>query len=155
MKNKLFTGIVALLALAACNQNPKEKAPAEYPVNDPQLGNVTTDTSSFKLTKDEQCYMAHVKNDSAFLSLKEVNGEIKGRLWYKFAEKDNSKGDVIGKLDKDTIKLSYTFGSEGVKGNQMPIKLSYKNGNLYEVYGDKPAEEGKGFIYVKSDCRKF
>jgi hypothetical protein len=154
MKNKLFTGIVVLLMVSACNQNPKE-APAEYPVNDPQLGNVTTDTSSFKLTNDKQCFMAHLKKDSAFLSLTEENGQIKGRLWYKFAEKDNSKGDLVGKLDKDTLKLNYTFASEGVKGNQMPIKLSYKNGNLYEVYGDKPAEEGKGFIFVKSDCRSF
>ncbi|OAQ38171.1 hypothetical protein A5893_15340 [Pedobacter psychrophilus] len=155
MKNKLFTGFVALLSLAACNQNQKKDAPAEYPVNDPQLGNVTTDTSAFKLSNDEQCFMAHLKKDSAFLSLREENGEIKGKLWYKFAEKDNSKGDLTGKLDKDTLKLNYTFASEGVKGNEMPIKLSYKNGNLYEVYGDKPAEEGKGFIYVKSDCRNF
>ena len=155
MKNKLLIGMVVLLAVAACNQNPKEKAPAEYPVNDPQLGNVTTDTSSFKLITNEQCFMAHLKKDSAFLSLKEENGQIKGRLWYKFAEKDNSKGDLTGKMEKDTLKLNYIFAAEGVKDNQMHIKLFYKNGNLYEVYGDKPAQEGKGFIYVKSDCRSF
>ncbi len=155
MKNILFTGIISFFALFACNQNQKEKTPAEYPVNDPQLGNVTIDTSSLKLSGDEQCYMAHLKKDSAFISLKEENGKIKGRLWYKFAEKDNSKGDLTGKMDKDTLKLNYTFAAEGVKGNQMPMKLFYKNGNLYEIYEDKPAEEGKGFIYVKSECRKF
>jgi len=155
MKNKLFTGIVALLALAACNQNPKEKAPAEYPVNDPQLGNVTTDTSSLKLTNDEQCFTAHLKKDSAFLSLKEENGEIKGRLWYKFAMKDNSKGDLVGKMDKDTLKLNYTFAAEGIKGNQMAIKIFYKNGNIYELHSDKPSEQEERFIYIKSDCKKF
>ncbi len=151
MKNKVFTGIVLLFALAACNQNQTKEAPAEYPVNDPQLGNVMTDTSRLSLSDETQCYTAFVKTDSAFLSIQETNGEVTGKLWYKFAEKDNSKGNVKGTLDNDTLKLTYTFDAEG-KTSKMPIKLSHKDGNLYENYD---GGESGGFVFVKSKCRDY
>lgn len=55
MKNNLLTGIVLLFALTACNQNQTKEPPAEYPVNDPQLGNVMTDTSRLTLSAVAQC----------------------------------------------------------------------------------------------------
>lgn len=151
MKTNLITGIVLMFAVAACNQNGAKQPPAEYPANDPLLGNVTTDTSRLGLSDEITCYTAHIKKDSAFLSLQESGGEVTGNLWYKFAEKDNSKGSLKGTLVNDTLKLNYTFQSEGTT-SEMPLKLSHKNGNLYEV--NEESDDG-GFIFVKSDCRDF
>lgn len=92
-----------------------------------------------------------MKKDSAFLSLTEKNGEVTGKLWYKFAEKDNSKGDVKGTLKNDTLKLNYVFKAEGTT-SETPLKFSHKDGNLYEVLEDG---ESGNFVFVKSDCRDF
>ncbi|MBK0383504.1 hypothetical protein I5M32_11100 [Pedobacter sp. SD-b] len=154
MKRKLFTGIVLLLAVAACNQNQK-KPTAEYPTVEPMQGSVDSDVKELKLTAAGQCYTATLKKDSAFLSLKKVNDKVTGKLWYKFAEKDNTKGDLQGTMDKDTLKLNYTYSSEGKDGSKMPVNLLYKNGSLYEVYNGKPVEENNGFIYIVSDCKEF
>ena len=120
-------------------------------MNDPQLGNITTDTSSHSLSDQPLCYTAFVKTDSAFLSLKESNGEVTGKLWYKFGEKDKSKGDLKGTLVNDTLKLNYTFKAEGTT-SEMPITFSQKNGNLYEVH---EGGTSGGFVFVKSEYRDF
>nr|MBC7614085.1 hypothetical protein [Pseudopedobacter sp.] len=148
MKIKLITTAVLLMGLAACNQtNHKEETS-----NDSLLTNTTTD--SLTLNENVQCYTASLKNDSAFLSLKNTNGKIEGKLWNKFYEKDNSKGTLSGTIENDTLKLNYTFNAEG-STSERPIKLLMKGNKIYEVYGNEIAEEGKGFIFVTSDCREF
>ncbi|MEO5912306.1 MAG: hypothetical protein ABIP95_15575 [Pelobium sp.] len=154
MKTKLLSSAFLLLAIVACNQNPSKEAPKDYPINDPQLGNITTDTTSPLIGKNEKCFMASLKTDSAFLSISEDNNQIKGRLWYKFFEKDNNKGDLSGTMVGDTLKLDYTFNSEGVTSKR-PLKMLIQNGTIVEVYGNEPAEKGKGFIFKRSDCRDF
>jgi uncharacterized protein YcfL len=150
MKTINFLSIISLFALIACNQTP----PKEYPVNDPQLGNITTDTTSFSLSNDEQCFLAFAKKDSAFLSLTQEDGKILGKLWYKFYEKDQAKGTLTGTQNQDTLNLTFNFNAEGVS-SEMPLKLYYKDGNLYEIHDDKLSEEGKGFIFVKTDVCKL
>jgi hypothetical protein len=150
MKAIKFLCIVLLFAAVACNQTP----PKEYPVNDPLLGNITTDTTSFSLTNDEQCFLAFVKKDSAFLSLKQKEKKISGKLWYKFYEKDQAKGTISGTQNKDTLNLTFYFNAEGVS-SEMPLKLYYKDGNLYEIHDNKLSEEGQGFIFIKTeDCKQ-
>ena len=154
MKIKSFASIVLLLAVAACNQNKEKKAPTEYPVNDPLLGNVTTDTSHVELGENEQCFMAHVKKDSAFISIKKIGPKVAGKLWYKFYEKDNAKGTFTGTMNQDTLNLDYTFSAEG-STSERPIKMLFENGGLYEINGNEVTKESQGFVYVKSECRNF
>ncbi|MBU0696136.1 MAG: hypothetical protein KKE39_06370 [Bacteroidetes bacterium] len=148
MKSKLITTAVLLIGLAACNQTNHQEGTSK----DSLLINTTTD--SFTLNENVQCYTASLKNDSAFLSLKSTDGKIEGKLWNKFYEKDNSKGTLSGTIENDTLKLNYTFNAEG-STSERPIKLLIKGDKIYEVYGNEVAEEGKGFVFVKSDCREF
>jgi hypothetical protein len=87
MKAIKFLCIVLLFAAVACNQTP----PKEYPVNDPLLGNITTDTTSFSLTNDEQCFLAFVKKDSAFLSLKQEEKKYRVNYGTSFTRKIKQK----------------------------------------------------------------
>lgn len=148
MKIKHITTVVLLMGLAACNQTDSKQGTAK----DSLL--TSTSTDSLILNKNIQCYNASLKNDSAFLSLKNTNGKIEGKLWNKFYEKDNSKGTLSGTMENDTLKLNYTFNAEG-STSERPIKMVIKGNKIYEVYGNETAKEGKGFIYVKSDCREF
>src|SRR6476659_10299788 len=127
MKTTLFASAILLLAIASCNQTQQKTNPEEYPVNDPLLGNITTDTVNSVLTENEKCFTAALKNDSAFLKLKNVDGKVEGKLWNKFAEKDNSKGTLSGTMVGDTINLNYTFNAEG-STSERPIKMLIKDG---------------------------
>lgn len=132
MKTKLLSTAFLLLAIVACNQNPSKEAPKDYPVNDPQLGNITTDTTSSLIGKNERCFMATLKTDSFFLSLsKNDDGKISGKLWLKYYEKDNNKGDLAGVMNADTLNLKYTFSSEG-STSERPIKLLIQDGKIVD-----------------------
>jgi hypothetical protein len=149
MKIKHLALAVLLMTLAACHQTDHKEETAK---DSPLTGSTSTD--SLILNENIQCYTASLKNDSAFLSLKNTDGKIEGKLWNKFYEKDNSKGTLSGTMKNDTLKLIYTFNAEG-STSERPIKMVMKGNKIYEIYGDKMAEEGKGFIYVKSGCKEF
>lgn len=141
--NYTITAIV-LMALVGCNQSGN--------TNDSLSTSIPTD--SITTNKSIQCYTASLKNDSAFLSLKNIDGKIEGKLWYKFAEKDNSKGLLSGIMDNDTLKLNYIFNSEG-STSERPLKMLLKEDGVYEIYGNELANSKTGFIYKSSDCKDF
>jgi hypothetical protein len=99
----------------------------------------------------QTCFMGTNSKDSVFISLENNLGTIIGKLWYKNFEKDNSFGDVIGNKNGDTLKLNYTFQSEG-KTSEREIFFIYKDGNLIEGIGDYKEDGNRSFY---SDDRKI
>lgn len=155
MKTHFISFLWVLLAIVACNQsnnNTDNSDSVDQEIDDKD--SVVVEKSTLVLSEVEQCYTANVKTDSAFLSLKQNNDKIDGRLWYKFAEKDNSKGKLNGYLKNDTLTLNYIFNAEG-STSEMPIKLFYKEGKFYEVHNNVVNDSENGFIYSKSDCKEF
>ena len=142
----LFT--LFIIGLAACNQNTKTNTTG----SEKKDTVAATDTKLSFLNEREKCFMAFVGKDSAFLSLIK-NGEIiSGDLIYQFSEKDNTKGNLNGTLNGDTLNLDYTFQSEGITSKR-PLKFLIAKDRIIEIYGSAKDKEGKGFIYNSSDCK--
>ncbi|MGA9213471.1 hypothetical protein [Kaistella sp.] len=83
----------------------------------------------------QTCYMQATNKDSIFISLEDNLGTITGKLRYKNFEKDRSTGDIIGNQNGDTLKLVYTFESEGITSDR-EIYFLKKEGKLFEAIGE-------------------
>ncbi|WP_228414539.1 hypothetical protein [Chryseobacterium sp. SNU WT5] len=83
----------------------------------------------------QTCYMEAISKDSVFLSLDDNLGTITGKMRYKNFEKDSSFGDVAGIQNADTLKLMYTFESEG-KTSDREIYFLRKGDKLMEATGE-------------------
>ncbi|WP_304342758.1 hypothetical protein [Chryseobacterium koreense] len=94
----------------------------------------------------QTCFMANTEKDSIFLTLDDNLGTFTGKLRYKNFEKDSSFGDIVGNQNGDTLKLNYTFQSEGMTSEREIFYLR-KDGNLIEGIGDHKTE-GKREVYA-------
>lgn len=111
------------------------------------------------------CYMQASGKDTLFVQLMDNLGTVTGKMHYKNFQKDSSFGDVMGSKDGDTIKLDYTFQSEGTTSTRQVWFLE-KDGALHEGIGDLNAEgtgysdpekvkyEG-GHVLQSADCNGF
>ena len=109
------------------------------------------------------CYAVISEKDSAFLSYEDNLGTITGKLHYKNYEKDSSKGDFSGLMNGDTLKVTYTFQSEGSTSNREIWFL--KNGDELlegigkydekgEIYADgKTVTFENGHTFKSTDCK--
>ena len=71
---------------------------------------------------------------------------VTGKLSYKFYEKDSNKGEIVGKLNGDTLLADYKFMSEGQLSTRQVVFL-IKNNVAKEGYGKM--EEKNGMIVFK------
>jgi hypothetical protein len=62
----------------------------------------------------ETCYWQVLKRDTFIASLVQNGNSITGKLSFDNFEKDGSSGSVTGRIYGDTIKLWYSFQSEGM-----------------------------------------
>lgn len=97
------------------------------------------------------CFTGTSGKDSLFLSYEDNLGTIIGKLSYKNVEKDNSKGEIAGLMDGDTLKVTYTFDGEGTTSDR-EIWFLRKNQNLIEGIGKYDAE---GVHYSDTKNIKF
>ncbi len=113
----------------------------------------------------ETCYMQATGKDTVFLKVSDNLGTIIGKMHYKNFEKDSSYGDVSGLMDGDTLKLDYTFQSEGTTSTR-EIWFLVKGGELMEGIAayDETGERYKNPIDIKysgghvlktADCKNF
>ena len=58
----------------------------------------------------------------------------------KNSEKDSNKGDLTGFKSGDTLKLTYTFASEGKTGNKNDMYFIQTKDGLAEGIGGRDAE---------------
>ena len=115
---------------------------------------------------EQSCYLGVTGKDSVFISLDDNLGTFTGKMRYKKKKKDSSLGDLIGTKNGDTLKLSYTFASEGTT-SEREIYFLMKDDNLTEAIGDHKMESNKdlyantsklkytGQVLKKSDCKNF
>lgn len=95
----------------------------------------------------QTCYMAAVKNDSVFISLEDNLGTLTGKMRYKNFEKDSSYGTLVGFKNADTLKLMYTFESEGTT-SEREIYFVLKGDKLLEATGPYTSDNGSKSVYT-------
>lgn len=74
--------------------------------------------SATALDEGRQCYRFVQGRDTINLSIIETDGKVKGRLAYRFYEKDKSSGTLEGVMKGDTLFANYAFTSEGTLSNR-------------------------------------
>lgn len=114
----------------------------------------------------QNCYLGVTGKDSVYVSLDDNLGTFTGKMRYKNFEKDSSMGDLMGTKNGDTLKLNYTFASEGMTSDR-EIYFLMKDGKLVEGIGDHKVEGDKdsyadpaqikyiGQELEKADCKNF
>lgn len=91
------------------------------------------------------CYLHVLKRDTLALNLQQTGNTVSGKLSFDNFEKDGSSGPVTGTIDKDTVKLIYSFQSEGMH-------------SVMEVYFkivDNALIHGIGEVATKSDTTYY
>lgn len=142
---------IAFLMSCGNNKSTNQEDNFNYPTTDPLLNAKKTESGPDTLAYGKQCFLAHIRKDSAFLNLDRNGNNISGTLHYKFREKDNSKGNLTGTIQGDTLVLNYTFSSEGTE-SERPIRFVYEKGNIYEVYDKKRPSRDSAFIFLPVEC---
>lgn len=106
--------------------------------------------------KDNQnyCYLNVTGKDSLILKYRISNGNVSGKLMYKNFEKDSSTGDVTGKASGDTLKLNYTFASEGMT-SEREIYFLQDSGVLLEGIGEYANSNSSVQKYVSGKSVNF
>lgn len=147
--------IVLLITVVSCNKNDSTKN-KKLTVPDSLISN---DKPNFKIDKiPEDCYLQIVGKDSTAIHLVDNLGTFSGKMAVKNSEKDSSSGDLSGFKNEDTLKLTYSFDSEGVN-SERSIYFLQKDGELIEGIGDYKQPKSLKFEdknpYKKIDCSKI
>lgn len=157
---KILPLFVITLATVSCT---KEKSSN---VQDVGQDSMTVNSSDFAVEPlPENCYVAASGKDSVFMKVINNLGTVNGQLYYKNYQKDSSSGEIIGVQDGDTLKVDYTFQSEGTTSTR-EIWFLIKDGKVSEGIGKSNAEgtayadyktvkyEG-GHEFSSVDCKKI
>ena len=143
MKNFILSAFIVLFAMS-CEKKSSETV--DTSTTPPDSVTVPETNEPVESSTLQTCYMTNTKQDSVFVMLDDNLGTITGKMYYKNFEKDSSIGDVVGSKSGDTLKLNYTFQSEGTTSDR-EIYFLQKGGNLIEGIGDHK-EEGNKVIYA-------
>ncbi|WP_185146643.1 hypothetical protein [Chryseobacterium sp.] len=150
MKN-YFVAAALLMTALACEKKSTEKI--NTATTPPDSVVVPETNEPLESSTRQSCYIGAVGKDSVFMSIDDNLGTITGKLRYKNFEKDSSFGDVAGSQNGDTLKLFYTFQSEGMTSNR-EIYFLRKDGNLLEGIGEQKTE-GNDAVYINPSKLKF
>lgn len=101
-----------LLLLLACNNTG---SPADTNGSRSTDTSDTTQTAPATKTDVSGCYLRALQRDTFALHLRHNGHAVTGRLSFDNFEKDGSTGTVVGSVDGDVVKLTYTFQSEGTE----------------------------------------
>lgn len=129
---KIVLPILVSFALASCNKK------TETTMNNTDSSGVFVDTESAAdstLAVTTSCYMQVTGNDTLFAQIDDNLGTVTGKMHYKNYQKDSSFGDLLGSSIGDTIKVDYTFQSEGTLSTR-ELWFLKKDGKLIEGIGD-------------------
>lgn len=150
MKKYLLT-TCAFLFILSCEKKISENINIKN-ANDSVVV-VPENSKPIESSTQQTCYLGVTGKDSVFISLDDNLGTITGKMRYKNAEKDSSFGDIVGTQNGDTLKLNYTFQSEGIKSDR-EIYFLKKKDLLTEGIGDHKVEDKKD-LYVNTSKLKF
>ena len=156
--------IVTLFFMHSC-----EKKIAENTLTKNQNDSVVVvpeNAEPIESSTQQTCYFGVTGKDSVYVSLDDNLGTITGKMRYKNSEKDSSFGDIVGTQNGDTLKLNYSFQSEGMNSEREIFFLKKKN-QLTEGIGNHKMEGNKdlyensaklkfdGSILKQVDCKDF
>lgn len=161
MKKILFA-LITLVLFANCEKKKNSEAALK-----PDFDSTAVATESQNLSEPilTHCFEAVTDKDTLSLSYEDNLGTITGKMSYRNSQKDSSKGEISGLINGDTLKLTYTFDSEGSTSNR-EIWFLKKGENLLEAAG-KYDETGEYYADPKSvkfdaahslnpiDCKKI
>lgn len=129
---KLLIYTILFAAVISCNKKENEKS--KKPAVPDSL--ISYNETKFKIDKiPENCYLMVTGKDSTAIQLVDNLGTINGKMAVKNFEKDSSTGDLAGFKNEDTLKLVYTFKSEGVT-SENDVYFLLKNNELVLGIGD-------------------
>ena len=148
---KLFGLAFIIIAFTSCEKKSTEIIPDSTTLTDSLT--VPETTEPIESSTLQTCYLGATGKDSVFISLDDNLGTITGKMRYKNFEKDSSFGDVIGTQIGDTLKLNYTFVSEGVSSDREIFFLK-KMDNLVEGIGEHKVESNKD-VYATPSKLKY
>lgn len=94
---KLILMVAVCSGIAGCNAPPRQ---------DDGVANSNI--------RNPECYLFVQNRDTIKLALESVEGKIKGKLAFRFFEKDASHGVLNGEMHGDTLLATYAFTSEGL-----------------------------------------
>ncbi|RYZ50273.1 MAG: hypothetical protein EOP49_14360 [Sphingobacteriales bacterium] len=162
MKNTISVLMLAAATLVACNKKSEE---------------ATEDAAGSAVVQDSvvdapgpaepiaECYEFVQKKDTISLSVIENGASVTGNLMFKNFEKDSSHGTVIGTTSGDTLKLTYTFQSEGTQSKRDMyflkdgVKLRMGTGDMQDKDGamtftsPKTVLYGNAIVLSKTECK--
>lgn len=157
---KIFVFCSLLVILTSCKKETNSH------VKDVSNDSVAINKSEIDVAAiPENCYMQITDKDTVFVKVSDNLGTITGKIRYRNFQKDSSVGDISGFADGDTLKLDYTYQSEGTTSTR-EIWFLMKDGNLLEGIGnyDETGERYKNPIDIKykgghtlkpADCKGF
>lgn len=137
--------LAASVAVAFLSCEKKQTETVSNNTNTPVEDNYTVEDESIGAKK---CYIQGTGNDTLYVSLDDNLGTVSGRMYYKNHQKDSSFGDVVGSSNGDTIKVDYTFQSEGATSTR-EIWFLKKDGKLLEGIGNLDASGTRYADYKK------
>lgn len=137
--------LAASVAVAFLSCEKKQTETVSNNTNTPVEDNYTVEDESIGAKK---CYIQGTGNDTLYVSLDDNLGTVSGRMYYKNHQKDSSFGDVVGSSNGDTIKVDYTFQSEGTTSSR-EIWFLKKDGKLLEGIGNLDASGTRYADYKK------
>ncbi|WP_297984110.1 hypothetical protein [uncultured Chryseobacterium sp.] len=137
--------LAASVAVAFLSCEKKQTETVSNNTNTPVEDNYTVEDESIGAKK---CYIQGTGNDTLYVSLDDNLGTVSGRMYYKNHQKDSSFGDVVGSSNGDTIKVDYTFQTEGATSTR-EIWFLKKDGKLLEGIGNLDASGTRYADYKK------
>lgn len=163
MKNLII--VASMLAiLMSCDKKIEQTTTFETQPSDSMIN--SENNAPLESSTVQNCYVGVTGKDSVFVSIDDNLGTFTGKMHYKNSEKDSSLGDIMGTKNGDTLKLNYSFESEGITSDR-EIYFLMKDGNLMEGIGEHKVENNKdsyanssklkydGQILKKADCKDF
>ena len=153
MRNSILVAAFAGLGLTAC-----EKATDKAVSSKDTLIAVDRNASSI-----QECYAFVQQKDTIALEIDQDGAKVSGNLHFKNYEKDSSHGPVEGEYAGDTLKLEYTFQSEGMTSVR-EVRFLKSGNSLLMGIGDMDDKDGKlsftkdvkydkTLVLVKTNCQ--
>ncbi|HEX8269030.1 MAG TPA: hypothetical protein VF581_03985 [Flavobacterium sp.] len=154
MKNKLIIISILLLSVASCNK--KTDAAPETPVAVEQPATEA----------NRECFSFITDKDTVTMTMTRTADNVSGDLVYDWNEKDGNVGTFSGMFAGDTLRMDYTFQSEGMTSVREEVYV--RKGNTLvqgtgevEVEGDrqsfksrKDLQFGNSIVLLKTECNQ-
>ena len=163
MKNSIFVLAITVLTFVGCKKETDKNDAATDSTTVLKDSAISTEAATQSL---RECYQFVQMKDTISLSYDQNGANVKGQMQFKNYEKDSSKGDVEGIFAGDTLKLDYTFQSEGTtsvreiyllkSGNSLQMGIGDMEDKAGKMVFSKPKSVKyiKDIVLVKTECKK-